>query len=186
MDSNRFYTCVVIVSMLKICSGATAIGLSAFNTENENRCIDEETGVRHRLHSTWTMTGQCGKQTCVKFAGQLYIQYETCGHLEFKAEDNCRIVEDATRSYPLCCPSIICDAPQQPDSQNIISNEINIDTLYDDYEYEFMNAMDSAPRVIEDYFLSGDEISEQQHPDETYEPVEYVFDWDSVNFPNFN
>ena len=49
-----------------------------------------------------------------------------------------------------------------------------------------MNAMDSAPRVIEDYFLSGDEISEQQHPDETYEPVEYVFDWDSVNFPNFN
>ena len=38
--------------------------------------------MRHRLHSTWTMTGQCGKQTCVKFAGQLYIQYETCGHLE--------------------------------------------------------------------------------------------------------
>ena len=40
--------------------------------------------MRHRLHSTWTMTGQCGKQTCVKFAGQLYIQYETCGHLEVR------------------------------------------------------------------------------------------------------
>lgn len=200
--------------MLKICSGATAIGLSAFSKEYENQCIDEETKVWYRLHSTWKTSGVCGEQTCVKYAGQLYIEYKTCGHIEFKAEENCRIVEDNKRSFPKCCPSIICDIPKQPDNQNSISNEINIDDYgqYDEldqiFEDHFLSgdeiseqqhpvkdyeSYESYPhesygyesQIVEDHFLSGDEISEQQHPDDSYGPVEYMIDWDT-QFPNFN
>lgn len=176
---NVCISLIVVTCLWKICSGATAIGLSAYSKEFENQCVDEETGSRHRLQSSWGMNQQCGVKTCLKFSGQLYVEYKTCGPLDYAAGDACAVIEETTRSYPECCPKVVCNQPLQLQSthhkDNNINNEINIDE-YGQYDDNY-----DSSAMFDDHFLSGDEISEQQHPNEDHEPVEYMVDWDTLS-----
>ncbi len=55
----------------------------------------------------------------------------------------------------------------------------------DEFNHYDENESENSPDIYEDYFLSGDEISEQQHPNVNHEPVEYMIDWDTL-FPGYN
>eukprot|EP00088_Acartia_fossae_P031973 TRINITY_DN3276_c0_g1_i2.p1 TRINITY_DN3276_c0_g1~~TRINITY_DN3276_c0_g1_i2.p1 ORF type:complete len:205 (+),score=70.05 TRINITY_DN3276_c0_g1_i2:155-769(+) len=203
MDSLKLTSVVLVASVLmKTSLAATAIGLSAINKDLANQCIDEETKSAYRLHSSWPMgQGQCGVKTCIKFSNSLYIQYETCGQVD-GVGSGCKIVENLSAVYPECCPRVVCDAEPQPPTQKLpelpsqqapvfsdngINNEINIDEYgqYDENDQLFMMSSYDAPAFYEDYFLSGDEITEQQHPNENHEPMEYMVDWDTL-FANYN
>jgi len=183
MSSKKVCVSVIVMAtMLEVCSGATAIGLSAYNKDYKNQCVDDETGSTHRLHSSWQMKKECGQKTCVKYSNLLYIQYETCGLINFQAGADCKIVKEISRPFPDCCPKIVCEPTETVDSDNDnINNEINIDEFFHYDE----NISENSPDIYEDYFLSGDEISEQQHPNESHEPVEYMIDWDTL-FPGYN
>jgi hypothetical protein len=206
MESVKAAVCVlmVLVSQIHTSLSATAIGLSALNKDYRNQCIDDMTGKAYRLHSTWPMKAECGQQTCVKYSNQLYIQYQTCGNVDTAAP--CRIVENPEASYPECCPRVVCDAVDDQvntltddtiadKNDDNISNHIDIDDYfqYDDLssndDHLFMmssyDTLSYDTAVEQDYFMSGDEISDQQHHVHDVDPVEYMIDWDTLFAPRY-
>jgi len=119
MSVSTIISCFLFSSQFLSTFASVAVGYAKLNPDNPNECVDPDTGVGHRLGTSWSVSG-CGEARCDLRHGTVYISYSYCGAVH--AEDGCYLKRDILMPYPYCCPRSFCPTNTLTD---IISNSID-------------------------------------------------------------
>merc|ERR1712227_211792 len=119
MSVSTIISCFLFSSQFLSTFASVAVGYAKLNPDNPNECVDPDTGVGHRLGTSWSVSG-CGEARCDLRHGTVYISYSYCGAVH--AEDGCYLKRDVLMPYPYCCPRSFCPTNTLTD---IISNSID-------------------------------------------------------------
>merc|ERR1712209_250258 len=124
MSVSTIISCFLFSSQFLSTFASVAVGYAKLNPDNPNECVDPDTGVGHRLGTSWSVSG-CGEARCDLRHGTVYISYSYCGAVH--AEDGCYLKRDVLMAYPYCCPRSFCPTNTLTD---IISNSIDAGKYY--------------------------------------------------------
>jgi len=150
--------------------GSVAVGLGTLNPDNPSECIDPDTGLSHRLGTSWGVSG-CGEARCDVRHGTVYISYSVCGATT--AEPGCFLKKDVLMPYPYCCPRSFCPTNTFED---IISNSIDMVFGNDGEEELQMAAANVADNTVR---LSSNNLV--QYEADLDNNVEYDdYNWDKI------
>merc|ERR1712018_846657 len=97
MSVSTIISCFLFSSQFLSTFASVAVGYAKLNPDNPNECVDPDTGVGHRLGTSWSVSG-CGEARCDLRHGTVYISYSYCGAVH--AEDGCYLKKDVLMPYP--------------------------------------------------------------------------------------
>merc|ERR1711915_169250 len=72
--STPVISCFLFSSQFLSTFASVAVGYAKLNPDNPNECVDPDTGVGHRLGTSWSVSG-CGEARCALRHGTVYISY---------------------------------------------------------------------------------------------------------------
>nr|CAD7443913.1 unnamed protein product [Timema bartmani] len=102
---------IVIVLIAVIVSVSKASLTSKIVKENKDhpgKCYDTSTKKAYMVDSTWTDEG-CTRSSCSigREKGTYEIFHAGCVPVE--DQEGCKIISDSQKTFPECCPKVICD-----------------------------------------------------------------------------
>merc|ERR1712014_368588 len=74
MSVSTIISCFLFSSQFLSTFASVAVGYAKLNPDNPNECVDPDTGVGHRLGTSWSVSG-CGEARCDLRHGTVYISY---------------------------------------------------------------------------------------------------------------